>query len=106
MPRQGRGERGHGNDRPVRDTSPCPLAKATPSPVKAGGASLRTPPVFRPPAGAVTYWQASQVPPLRIASSEQAFFSASVYSFFLGSTLSSFRSTVDFSMLEADSVRR
>ena len=32
-------------------------------------------------AGGVCYWQASQVPPLRMASMEQALFSASVNSF-------------------------
>jgi hypothetical protein len=50
-----------------------------------------------------TYWQASQVPPLRMASMEQAFFSSAVYSFF--SALGAF-STVAFSMLEAPRVRR
>ena len=50
------------------------------------------------------YWQASQVPPLRMASIEQAFFSSAVYSFFF-SALGAF-STVAFSMLEAPRVRR
>ena len=49
------------------------------------------------------YWQASQVPPLRMASIEHAFFSSAVYSFF--SALGAF-STVAFSMLEAPRVRR
>ena len=49
------------------------------------------------------YWQASQVPPLRMASMEHAFFSSAVYSFF--SALGAF-STVAFSMLEAPRVRR
>ncbi len=49
------------------------------------------------------YWQASQVPPLRMASMEHAFFSSAVYSFF--SALGTF-STVAFSMLEAPRVRR
>ena len=49
------------------------------------------------------HWQASQVPPLRMASMEHAFFSSAVYSFF--SALGAF-STVAFSMLEAPRVRR
>ncbi len=52
----------------------------------------------------LTYWQASQVPPLRMASMEHAFFSSAVYSFF-GSDFGAF-STVAFSMLEAPRVRR
>ena len=49
------------------------------------------------------YWQASQVPPLRMASIEHAFFSSAVNSFFAGFGA---LSTVAFSMLEAPRVRR
>ena len=87
---------GHGNDRPTC----CPY------PNKKGvlADALSYPPILetlysnpRP------YWQASQVPPLRMASMEHAFFSSAVYSFF--SAFGAF-STVAFSMLEAPRVRR
>ena len=53
-----------------------------------------------------SYWQASQVPPLRMASIEQAFFSASVYVGLSALAGVGAFSTVAFSMFEAPRVRR
>ena len=52
------------------------------------------------------YWQDSQVPPLRMASIEHAFFSASVYVGLSALAAVGAFSTVAFSMLEAPRVRR
>ena len=67
----------------------------------AGGGAITRPPAPSPLTG---YWQASQVPPLRIASMEQAFFSSGVNSRF-GSAAGR-RSRLALSMALLFSVRR
>gem|GEM_PF-5720757 len=77
-------------------------------PLQQKRASLRTP-FFNPPIldtlySGSSYWQDSQVPPVRIASIEQAVFSSTVKVVF--STFFSAFSTVAFSIFEAPKVRR
>ncbi len=89
---------GHGNDRPYLENKKGVLADALFNPAILDTRTLYTP--------VTSYWQDSQMPPLRMASMEHAFFSASVYvglSVFSGFVAFS---TVAFSMLEAPRVRR
>ena len=98
---EGRRTRGQADKRDAPGDRRLTKATGRGAPAQTRRAPLRTPLFFRPLNR--TYWQASQVPPLRIASIEQAFFSSAVYSFF--AAFGAF-STVAFSMLEAPRVRR